>query len=634
MGLCFSKKKKDKPSPGAEATSPKSKKKSGKIAVVVADEKGKKTPQSKRAGKAVDPAPDKKAVFVVKTKSGGVNVEEKKRPPGEEAVVVTTTMPVRTSSCTREEVDAILIQCGRLSRSSSGRAASSETGHRRSKRSYDFDQERKADWERHGGAVSRPSPHRGSPQRKRSGSRERSGGGGGSRRASRSPGRRGEGASSAAASPAGSGGGGERVRQQQQQPGKMVSVPAREKVRAPSPAAASGKRCASPRSSSPARVPAVAGNENAGGGGGGQMTAAAVMTPSLSRSSSPYRRSPMAEIDENALRNTNGNPLNANLHKKSSENAVATAPQKVVTERSKETKPKPVEEMVTVLVSETRAPPSSKTATRTASVAAESVSTKARSRRASRDFDQNTNSYATQLLEDIQSYHHQQQNTTATATVPAFSLPACVSKACSILEAVADLNSTSSESRSIEPSRSAANDKGSVNAAHGVAGMDHDDLAAEPSVQNKRFTLSAARGGEAEPQESAGSNSVSGNPWTTPSWEPSSVESSDRTWSASRSTTNNADEVVEQGGGSSSSHGGAGAGARRSPNRSSRQSGGGKQRMAAAQPEHSVRSRAGSSAGNNNINNVHRGRSARRNGGGGGSSVVSGRGAWAASVIG
>jgi hypothetical protein len=60
--------------------------------------------------------------------------------------------------------------------------------------------------------------------------------GSGSCRASRSPGRRGEGSVSS--------GGGERARQQQQQqqPGKMVSVPAREKGFAPSPAAASGIR--------------------------------------------------------------------------------------------------------------------------------------------------------------------------------------------------------------------------------------------------------------------------------------------------------------------------------------------------------------------------------------------------------
>ncbi|BAF09446.2 Os02g0638200, partial [Oryza sativa Japonica Group] len=228
------------------------------------------------------------------------------------------------------------------------------------------------------------------------------------------------------------------------------------------------------------------------------------------------------------------------------------------------------------------------------------------------DFDQNTNSYATQLLEDIQSYH-QQQNTTSVAataaTLPSFSLPACVSKACSILDAVADLNSSSSDSHSCEPDRS-ANDRGSVNAPLG-GGM--DDLA-EPGVHKRHATAPRGDirggGGETEPQESAGSNSVSGNPWT-PSWEPNSVESTDRTWSASRST-NNGDEVVEQG---SSSHAGA-----RSPLNRSRQSS--KQR--AAQPEHSVRSRAGSSGGNSN-NVVHRGRGAHRSGGGGGGSVASGR---------
>ncbi|KAG8060135.1 hypothetical protein GUJ93_ZPchr0002g25537 [Zizania palustris] len=595
MGLCFSKKRKEKPPACAETASSKEVKKSGKIDGVVAVDKGKMMPQSK------------KAVFAMKAKAEAVNVEEKKRPGEEARPVVLTTMPVRTSSCTKEEVDAILIQCGRLSRSSSGRAASSETGgsHRRSKRSHDFDQERRdgggggdedRDWERQGGVVSRPSPHRGSPQRKRSGSRERSGGG--SRRASRSPGRRTEGTSSAAPATSG-GGGGERLRQQ---PGKMVSLPAREKGRTPSPAAASGKRCASPRSSSPARVAAL-GNENAGGG-----HATAGQTPSLSRSSSrkaeqsPYRRSPMAEIDGNSLCNNNGNP-----QKKSSENALSTAPQKA-TELAKEKKessccsakekPKIVEETVAVAPSETRAPSTKTTATRTASVVAESLNTKAtvpgcRSRRASRDFDQNPNSYATQLLEDIQSYHQLQNTSVAAtaATLPSFSLPACVSKACSILEAVADLNSSSSESRSIEPDRS-ANDKGSINASRG--GM--DDLA-EPSVHKRYVSVRDIRG-ETEPQESAGSNSVSGQPWT-PSWEPNSVESTDRSWSSSRST-NNGDEVVEQG-----SRGGA-----PTPLNRSRQS---KQRT--AQPDPSIRSRAGSSGGNNN-SNVHRGRNAHRVGGG------------------
>lgn len=211
-----------------------------------------------------------------------------------------------------------------------------------------------------------------------------------------------------------------------------------------------------------------------------------------------------------------------------------------------------------------------------------------RSRRASRDFDQNPGLYASHLLEDIQNYH-----TSATATPgtpPSFTLPACVSKAQSIVDAVADLNSSSSESRTCEPDRS-VDDKASVNAAAGG-----DDLDA-PSV-HRYVSVRDIRGrGEMELQESAGSNSLSGNLWTP------SCESTDRTWSGSRSS-NNGDEVVEQ---VPSHHGGA-----RSPVNRPRQS---KQR-AAAQLEPSGRSRAGSSGVN-----AHRGRSAHRGSG----SVVSGR---------
>ncbi|XP_051193622.1 uncharacterized protein At1g65710 [Lolium perenne] len=576
MGLCFSKKQPEKaPSPPPVPQQPSAvagakPKKPSKIAAAAAptDEKAKKAPQPKRASNAEESAVagnGKKAAapIVVKAKAAAV-VEA----PVVATVVAKGPAPVRTSSCTKEEVDAILIQCGRLSRSSSGTgmaAASSETGgHRRSKRSCDLDRERSGaeedgDWERV--PVSRPSPHRGSPQRKRSGSRERTGGGGGSRRSSRSPGRRGEGAASASC-------GGAR-----QQPGKMVSVPAREKGPAAA-AASSGKRCASPRSSSPARVAAAAGNENAGVG----QQKAVVQTPSLSRSSSrkaeqsPLRRSPMAEIDENSLRN-NSSGTNAKPHKKSTEIAVATPTKKTTTERPKEQssqKEKP---------SETRAPSSkTTTGTRTVSVVAESTHPRSgcRSRRASRDFDQNPNLY---LLEDIQSYH---TSAAAAATPPSFTLPACVSKAQSIVDAVADLNSSSSGSRSCGPGRS-ADDKGSVNAA---VGGDVDVDLAEPSV-HRYVSVRDIRGrGETEMQESAGSNTLSGNVWTP------SCESTDRTWSTSRSS-NHGDEVVEQ----------------------PRQI---KQRPA-AQPEPSGRSRAGSSG----ANNAHRGRSAHRGSGSG--AVASGR---------
>ncbi|KAI3784383.1 hypothetical protein L1987_43482 [Smallanthus sonchifolius] len=51
-------------------------------------------------------------------------------------------------------------------------------------------------------------------------------------------------------------------------------------------------------------------------------------------------------------------------------------------------------------------------------------------------------SYASLLLEDIHNFH--KKNTNAAMTPPAFALPECVSKACLIMEAVADLNSNTS----------------------------------------------------------------------------------------------------------------------------------------------------------------------------------------------
>ncbi|OEL31699.1 hypothetical protein BAE44_0007281, partial [Dichanthelium oligosanthes] len=205
------------------------------------------------------------------------------------------------------------------------------------------------------------------------GSRERSGGGGtgsGSRRASLSPGRRADGAAAACVAMAGFVGG-ERARQPQQ-PGKMVSAPA----------AASGKRCASSRSSSPARM--AVGSENAGCG------PAAGPTPALSRSSSrkaeqsPYRRNPMAELDENSLRhNSNGNH-GAKPQKKSIENAVAATPKKKATERRTEPtaapscrsgmeKPEITEDATVAASSEARAHSSKTSATRVASIMADSA---------------------------------------------------------------------------------------------------------------------------------------------------------------------------------------------------------------------------------------------------------------------
>lgn len=262
---------------------------------------------------------------------------------------------VRTSSCTKEELDAILIQCGRLSRSNSsgaGKAASSGRKYSGRKRSYDLDhndqdqdlevapaanydakkrgsdskcndgdddetsserrQHRQRHRQRHSGRTS-PSPssqgRRRTPSREReqrSGSRERGSGSSSSgRRVSQSPGRRSETTPTANSTGA--------------RPGKMVSVPAtvssltmdRSNICEESQTATAIKRisvkknvgdaalaasrgAASPRSQSPARANAKGSNENN-------------QQPSLSRSSSrkaehsPYRRNPLSEIDPNSL---------------------------------------------------------------------------------------------------------------------------------------------------------------------------------------------------------------------------------------------------------------------------------------------------------------------------------------------
>lgn len=162
------------------------------------------------------------------------------------------------------------------------------------------------------------------------------------------------------------------------------------------------------------------------------------------------------------------------------------------------------------------------------------------SRRSSRDLDHNPMTYASLLLEDIQNYH-QQNNTTA------FSLPPCVSKACSILEAVADLNSSFSDNKSyIDGDQQSNNDNG--NGKRVLLAREpfveseiqvKDDLM-EPSLH--KYVTVRELGVELEPQESAGSNSFIGHTWSSP-LEPNSVDSKDQSWSTSRST--NYKEVKE-----------------------------------------------------------------------------------------
>ena len=150
----------------------------------------------------------------------------------------------------------------------------------------------------------------------------------------------------------------------------------------------------------------------------------------------------------------------------------------------------------------------------------EGVLARSRSGRQSREFDINpevllnqnqTPSYTKMLLQDIQSFHQKNSNS--------ISLPACVTKACSIVEAVADLNSSAfSEDRNRDP---------------------FDDIV-EPSF-HKYVTVrrgSPAGGEDTEDQESSGSNSFVGSvqqqqqQWgnSAASWEPNSADSTDSSW--------------------------------------------------------------------------------------------------------
>ncbi|XP_010274903.1 PREDICTED: uncharacterized protein At1g65710-like [Nelumbo nucifera] len=565
--------------------------------------------------------------------------------------------PVRTSSCTKEEVDAILIQCGRISRSSSGKASASNdngsnshalgtSGSRKysgSKRSYDFDhddasaraaddndyddaedeQERRQHRHRQRHQHRSRSSHRRTPSREgdaefkqRSGSRDRtysSSGeekrriGGSGRRVSRSPGRRSETPTAGNATPT----------TEKSRPGRMVSVPAslsnRDKSNGDATAAAavpepanrikrvSVKRsvevgggfrtAASPRSQSPANIRSS--NENA------HHHNHPPHTPSVSRNSSrkaehsPYRRNPMNEIDGNTLNeqllfrahDTTNNKVEKGkagvetgvmsktsqfLSQKPDEksNRVVELPQGD-TDRRESSKAKEEQQKIDEEQSGAKGIPvkANEVAVTVVATGSENLKpqtiTRSRSSRRSRDLDialgfnpdshLNPNSYASLLLEDIQNFH-QQNNSTA------FSLPACVTKACSILEAVADLNSCTSSNLSCafsEDKISGADGSHSKNVSSNfhlgkrrmVAKepflesevVVSDDLM-EPSLHKYVTVRRGVAGEEMDEQESSGSNSFVGQHWAASSWEPNSADSTER-WT---SQSNYGDEVVDK----------------------------------------------------------------------------------------
>uniref|UniRef100_A0A1J3GXP9 Serine/arginine repetitive matrix protein 2 n=1 Tax=Noccaea caerulescens TaxID=107243 RepID=A0A1J3GXP9_NOCCA len=380
---------------------------------------------------------------------------------------------VRTSSCTKEEVDAILIQCGKLSRSNSAAKTRRYSG---SKRSFDFDQNERirggdVEEEEAAAAAGRKTPQRnrhrgvervnGSPRERRrrtpsrerddpksyrSGSRERgNGGGGGSRRVSRSPGKRSE------TNPNSFAGSGNLVNSSNIRPGKFVTVPATDKSNNGEP---SIKRLTVKRNIGEACRTAASPVSNV-----------QPPPPSLSRSSSrkaeqsPYRMNPLGEIDQNSMK---GDKFGSGNNKKMMINR----------------------EIESVAVQK----PNPKTTIRAAA-----SPNRSRSMRKSRDFDfshsneednnKATNNYTALLLKDIQNFHGKSNN-------DAFNLlPSCVTKACSIVEAVADLNSSASLSSESSPFQFTSTAKKA-------------DLM-EPSFE--RY-VTVKRGCSLEEQESCGSN--------------------------------------------------------------------------------------------------------------------------------
>ncbi|KAM7278005.1 hypothetical protein ACFE04_005139 [Oxalis oulophora] len=479
---------------------------------------------------------------------------------------------VRTSSCSKEELDAILIQCGRLSRSnSSGNVNNSKSTPSKkysgSKRSFDFDHELndcegddelaiRQHRQRHRQPSSSPSkgrrrtPSRERDQNQRSGSRERVNangtgtGTGTGRRVSRSPGRRSDNNQNS------SGNSNSNIINR---PGKMVSVPA------------TVSSLAMDKSNNPEQqqttIKRISVKRNVGGGSseGGTRTAASPRSqsparanqqsqPSLSRSNSrkaehsPYRRNPLSEIDPNSL----AYPANNNKVMLSKPNAEIN--DRTTTHKSGKSTPKKKANRGVddeQIMDEAKTQESVIThiiATPVADTHKPQKVMQSRSARLSRELDINPDSllnpppsYTTLLLEDIQNFHQKNNNNPSS-----YSLPACVNKACSIVEAVADLNSTTNSSfsgKNLPTDQSNYKFSSAPFVESEVIGS--DDLM-EPSF-HKYVTVrrgGSELGGEIEEEESSGSNSfVGGAPqqWglSSSTWESNSAESTDRRTSRS-----------------------------------------------------------------------------------------------------
>ncbi|KAJ6752571.1 hypothetical protein OIU85_002936 [Salix viminalis] len=339
-------------------------------------------------------------------------------------------------------------------------------------------------------------------------------------------------------------------------------------------AALTGTRTASsPRSKSPARTNAKTSNENN-------------QQPSLSRNNSrkadqtPYRRNPLSEIDPNSLKYSQppGNKATctsynrAQIRNNDIDGQVATPMKKQNSKKNNRVDAQVTNCRGSNIVSlenkiskesqmeEAKGQPTVTTTILDLGVESfkPQTSTRSRSARRSRDLDLNPEtllnpmpSYTALLLEDIQNFY--QQNN------PSFSLPACVTKAYSILEAVADLNSTTSsnlscafsDDRRSPPTMDASNLAGKKIPETKNPFVESEVLASYDLIEPRFYNyVTLRRGGtlcreDMDGQESSGSNSFVGGSqqhlgFSTSSWEPSSEDSTDR-WT-SRSNKRDKDE--------------------------------------------------------------------------------------------
>lgn len=484
----------------------------------------------------------------------------------------TESAPVKkTSSCTKEEVDAILIQCGRFSRSSSpnkglpfsGSGESSDnTNFNRnrgrkytySKKSCDFDNENRSDGSR-----------------------------GGSRRVSRSPVRRSESTIKApnCANLASTDANGTNVR-----PGKLVSVPATvsslmvdknaelistatvQRIQVKRNVGAASPRARS-RSGSPAKMNLKALTENMNCQ---QQPLYLSRSNSRKKEDSPFRRNPTSDIGTplgtepmpfyvqklNVENMNNGKVVlqgteeKLGISKAAPDYGLTNAYGKV---KEQQQLAKEVKTLRTF---------SGNAAVDVAASGFESLVSggmrRSRSPRLSQDLDINlrvqsnpTQSYTELLLEDIQNFHQKSRN-------PSFSLPHCVAKGCSILDAVADFNSSTSsnlssafsEDRRSSPTAERLNKNTSASLRTNPQVKNRleikdpymksevvlsDDLMEPPRIQKYATFGRGTDGGSMEEHESSESNSFVGyqqHKFPPSSREPNSADSTD-SWAPPKS---------------------------------------------------------------------------------------------------